>query len=395
MSGTIKEPLPNASPPRVLAVDDESYVRDIVSRWLNSAGLPCAQAENAKAAWDYLASNEVDLAVMDINMPGSSGLELLGQVRKQYPDTAVLMMTAMNDTKTAIQALTNGAWGYLVKPVEREELIFQARGALERRQLIVERREYTHSLEEKVRQATQAVRSAHEETIHRLAAASLCRDEETGMHIRRTGLLSEVLAKAVGWSAADAELIRMAAPMHDVGKIGIPDAILRKPGQLTPAEYEIMKTHTTIGAKMLAGSQSAILELAGKIAMNHHEHWDGSGYPRGLSGPAIPEAARIVTIVDVYDALSHDRVYRKALPEEEVLDYMRREAGSLFDPLLLAAFFSCFDEIRQITLEHWDKAVESESNVVAPLDSNVLVTSAPAWASVSCDSTTSDSPQPV
>ena len=143
--------------------------------------------------------------------------------------------------------------------MEREELLFQVNAALERRQLLQERHDYTRDLEEKVRQQTLEIRLAHEETIHRLVTASLCRDEETGMHIRRTGLLSEALARAAGWSAADAEVIRLAAPMHDVGKIGIPDAILRKPGKLTPAEFEIMKTHTTIGAKMLAGSHSAIL----------------------------------------------------------------------------------------------------------------------------------------
>ena len=157
-----------------------------------------------------------------------------------------------------------------------------------------------------------AIRIAHEETIHRLVTASLCRDEETGMHIKRTGLLSELLARAAGWSEADAEIIRLAAPMHDVGKIGIPDAILQKPGKLTPAEFETMKTHTLIGAGMLDGSQSAILAMAREIALCHHEHWDGTGYPRGLAGMAIPEPARILSIVDVYDAMTHSRVYRSA-----------------------------------------------------------------------------------
>jgi putative two-component system response regulator len=391
MRGTLrKEPSPPAGPPRVLAVDDESYVRGLVSRWLTDAGFPCAQAANAEAAWEYLAANEVHLAVMDINMPGRSGLELLGEVRKKYPDLAVLMMTAVNDTKTAIQALTNGAWGYLVKPVEREELLFQVRSAMERRQLIVERREYTRSLEEKVRQATREIRAAHEETIHRLAAASLCRDEETGTHIRRTGLLSEMLAKAAGWSATDAEIIRMAAPMHDVGKIGIPDAILRKPGKLTPEELEIMKTHTTIGAKMLAGSQSAILSMASDIALSHHEHWNGGGYPQGLSGAAIPESARIVAIVDVYDALCHDRVYRPAMPEEEVLSRMQQASGTQFDPMLLATFFTCLDDIHKVVEDHRDENARAGAEAIDPLGDGVLTFSGVTWASEPCNGTALD-----
>ena len=328
-------------------------------------------------------------------MPGRSGLQLLDDVHKEFPDAAVLMMTAVNDTKTAIKALTNGAWGYLVKPVEREELLFQVRGALERRQLIVERRQYTRSLEEKVRLATQEIRRAHEETIYRLAAASLWRDEETGMHIRRTGLLSELVAKAAGWSSADAEILRMAAPMHDVGKIGIPDAILRKPGKLTPEEFEVMKTHTTIGAKMLAGSQSAILAMASQIAISHHEHWDGSGYPQGLAGAAIPEAARIVTIVDNYDALSHDRIYRSAMPEAEVLDYLRRGAGNHFDPLLLALFFSCLDEVRQVTQEHRDGGVRTKADQLATFGVSAFVASSLPWTAEASGQAAISPPQPA
>jgi putative two-component system response regulator len=200
-------------------------------------------------------------------------------------------------------------------------------------------------LEETVREQTRVVRRAHEETVQRLVSASLCRDEETGAHIRRTGALSEVLAKAAGWSAEEVENIRLAAPMHDVGKIGIPDAILRKPGKLTPEEFAIMKTHTMLGARMLAGSDSPMLKMAEQIALNHHERWDGGGYPNGLAGYAIPESARIMAIVDVYDALAHDRVYRPALPAEEVLATMQQGEGTHFDPLLLALFFSHLEEM--------------------------------------------------
>ena len=345
-----------ATVPHVLAVDDESYVRDLVSRWIKSAGYECGQAADADAAWQYVNEHEVDLIVSDINMPGRTGLELLDQVHRSRPDTAVLMMTGVGEAKIAIEALTHGAWGYLVKPVERQELVCQVNGALERRQLRMEQRDYTRNLEEKVRQQTAEIRRAHEETIFRLVSASLCRDEETGTHIKRTGLLSEALALAAGWSATEAEVIRLAAPMHDVGKIGVPDAILRKPGKLTPEEFEIMKRHTLIGAKMLEGSRSKILIMARDIALNHHERWDGSGYPQGLAGEDIPEAARILSIADVYDAISHDRVYRPAMTEDAILKMVHEGAGTHFDPALSALFLAHYETFHQIAQTNPDEA---------------------------------------
>jgi HD-GYP domain-containing protein (c-di-GMP phosphodiesterase class II)/CHASE1-domain containing sensor protein len=206
---------------------------------------------------------------------------------------------------------------------------------------------------------TKAIRLAHEETIYRLVGASMCRDEETGMHVKRTGLLSEALALAAGWSESDAEILRLAAPMHDVGKIGIPDAVLQKPGKLTAEEYEVMKTHSRIGAGILEGSQSEILAMARDIALCHHERWDGTGYPRGLVGPAIPEASRIVSIVDVFDALSHDRVYRPALPEEEVTKIMTQGAGKQFDPMLLAVFLAHYETMVNILEKYPDESPET------------------------------------
>lgn len=211
--------------------------------------------------------------------------------------------------------------------------------------MLIERREHLQQLEERVREQTLAIRSAHEETIERLMAAAACRDEETSAHIRRTELLSAVLATSLGWSPDRVDLIRMAAPMHDIGKIGIPDAVLQKPGRLTAAEYDIMKTHTVIGAGLLDGASSAILQMAHTIARHHHERWDGSGYPSGLRGDAIPVEARIVAIVDVFDAISHDRVYRPALPEAESLQIMKDGCGTHFDPKLLESFFMLYPEM--------------------------------------------------
>jgi putative two-component system response regulator len=332
----------------MLVVDDEAPVRDLIARWLSSEGYLCATAATIDGAWRYLQAHEVQLVTADIAMPGESGLELLTRTKDHFPDTEVIMLTGVGDTRTAIESLTQGACGYLLKPVEREELLIQARRALERRHLLLERRLYTLHLEETVRRQTAAIRRAHEETIHRLVKASQYRDEETGAHIRRTGLYSEVMAEVLGWPSEQIEHIRLAAPMHDVGKIGVPDAILQKPGKLTPEEYEIMQSHAVIGARLLSGSESPMLQMAERIALCHHERWDGTGYPAGLWGEAIPECARIVAIVDVYDALTHDRVYRQALPEDEALAILERGRGTHFDPFLLGVFLSVHTEMQRI-----------------------------------------------
>lgn len=341
-----------------LVVDDEFRVRSLISRWLTDAGFQCLQAENATAACNYLRNYHVQLVTLDITLSGRSGIELLEEILAINPDVVVLMLTAVQETRTAIDVLRRGASGYLVKPVSHEQLLSQARKAIAQRKMLIERRQYTERLEEQVRRQTVAIRHAHEETIHRLVAASSCRDVETSMHILRTGLLAEVLAGAKGWSPSEAEKIRLAAPMHDVGKIGIPDAILRKPSKLTRGEFEIMKLHTTIGASMLEGSSVPMLQMARQIALSHHERWNGGGYPCGLAGPAIPEAARIMAIVDVHDSLTHVRVYRPAMSEDAALEIMRHGEGKDFDPALLALFFQNLPIIRSIAARYPDEPSE-------------------------------------
>jgi putative two-component system response regulator len=338
----------------ILVVDDDADMRELIVRRLSDAGYGCVEAGCAAEAWTCLGQVPVALVTLDISLPGQSGIELLPEIKAAFPGTEVLMITGEEQTLSVITALNLGASGYLIKPVVADELIFHVKKALERRQLLIENRLYMQRLEDRVAEQTREIRWAHEETIHRLVTAASCRDEETGAHIRRTGLLSELLALAAGWSQSEADQLRMAAPMHDVGKIGIPDAILQKPGMLSQKEFERMKQHTTIGAQMLAGSTSPILQLAEQIALCHHERWDGTGYPQGLAGEAIPEAARIVSIVDVYDALSHDRVYRPAFAEEAVLSMMRAGQGSQFEPGLLALFFANFEQMHAVAELHPD-----------------------------------------
>jgi putative two-component system response regulator len=339
----------------VLIVDDESVVRGLIARWLTTQGFECLEAGNTEDAWTFLQRRALPLMTLDIGLPGQSGLEFLPKVKASFPDTEVIMLTALGQTETAITALTRGASAYLIKPIAPDELLAQMKKALDHRQLVIDNRLYTQQLEARVREQTLATRHAHEETIHRLVTASMYRDKETGAHIRRVGMYSAVMAEALGWAGDDVERIRMAAPMHDIGKIGIPDAILQKPGPLTPEEFEIMKQHTVIGAEMLAGSESPVLELGRTIALNHHERWDGGGYPNGLAGENIPECGRIVAIVDVYDALTHHRVYHPAFPADEAIDMIENGYAAHFDPRLLRLFLSLLPEMERIGREVPDK----------------------------------------
>ena len=207
-------------------------------------------------------------------------------------------------------------------------------------------------LEEEVRKQTIEIRAREEEIALRLVCAADSRDDgETGSHIRRLGLYSELMAQRLGWSVADAEEIRIAAPMHDIGKIGIPDHILKKPGQLTESEFEIMKLHPEIGARILSNSSSPLVQMARDICIGHHERWDGSGYPRQLAGAEIPISARIVAIVDVFDALIHRRVYKSEIPVDEAIELMREGRGAHFDPELLDLFFSLKDQMTEIAYD--------------------------------------------
>lgn len=249
-------------------------------------------------------------------------------------------------------------------------------------QLFAEQTKELRAKDEQLQRAADRIRAlsiSYEETIRQLMKASLCRSHETGMHIKRIGLLSEMLALAAGWTPSDSQTIRLAAPMHDVGMIGIPDAIVQKPGKLTPVEFEIVKTHTLNGARILEGSHSDVLAMAHKIALYHHERWDGTGYPHRLSGQMIPEPARIVGIVDVFDAVSHDRVYRPALSADAIRDILAKGAGTQFDPNLINLFLANFETARRIGRENPDEVMVgfraseffSPAPIAAPITSAV------------------------
>ncbi|HMK36445.1 MAG TPA: HD domain-containing phosphohydrolase [Desulfomonilaceae bacterium] len=333
---------------KILVVDDEPHIGELLSRWLIAEGYWCRTATNGDEAVKILEAEKFHLVVTDIIMPGLSGIDLLMIVRSSFPDVAVILVTAVEDRKTAIYALELGAYGYVIKPFDRNEILINVASALERRRITQLSEQYERSLEASVEERTREVRNREEEIIFRLISATGYRDDETGAHVKRIGRYSAVMAKALGWKASDVERIGLAAPMHDLGKIGIPDSILQKPGGLTIEEFEIMKKHPAIGAQILDGSSVPLIQMAREIAYAHHERCDGSGYPRGLAGAQIPESASIVAVVDVYDALVHPRVYRPAFTEEKALSIMIAGDGEYFGNNIFDCFLSVLPVLRSI-----------------------------------------------
>lgn len=342
---------------RLLVVEDDESIRRAVGRMLSLKGFTVLQACDVPEAIQILEKESIDLVLSDIQMPGPSGLELVDWLRTtgRIPQTVVVMVTAVSDNSTAVRALQKGAYAYVFKPFSRSELFVQIDGALRRRELELSHQRTEQQLQAQIRAKTNEIRYAHEEIVMRLMAASEFRDNETGQHIRRLGLYAAELARLLGWDETAQDRIRLAAAMHDVGKIGIRDDILLKPGRLDAEEWATMKTHARIGHEILSGSQIPVLETAAQIALRHHERWDGSGYPDGLSGLAIPIEARIITIVDVYDALTHVRCYKPAWPEADAITEMQRLSGAQFDPDLLALFINNLPTMRRIRLENADQ----------------------------------------
>jgi putative two-component system response regulator len=345
-----------------MIVDDEPVVGRVLTRWLEAEGYDCTLCTNGREAWDALQEREFELVVADIMMPQMDGMELLRRVHEENPRTSVIMVTGLDDRATGIQAMQLGAYGYVIKPFDQNEVLINVAGALERRRLWLQSLDYEHQLEQTVRERTTDIRRAQEEITVRLVSASEYRDEETGEHIRRMALYSAALAEALGWEHDGVADMRLAAPMHDVGKIGISDNILRKPGPLSDQEFDLIKTHTVIGSRILHGSDIPLLEMAEQVARSHHEWWDGSGYPDGLADGDIPPAARLVAVADVYDALVSKRIYADPMPHERALDIMAQEAAAHFDPRV----YECFLDIHPTVSEIHEKVADGTDVFHAP-----------------------------
>jgi putative two-component system response regulator len=365
--------------PRILIVDDDEGVRSMLTRLLDRHGYECESAASGAAAREAFANPPFDVALCDLNMPGESGLELVEFVTEEHPETATIMVTGADDPGTAEKALELGTYGYVIKPFHNNELLISIANALRRNRLELESRRHRRSLEAAVRERTteleqtvhalrrseEEVRHSERETIYRLSRAAEFRDEDTGAHIERMSRHCSLLALRLGLDPEWCDLLHLASPLHDVGKIGIPDRILLKPGPLDAPERRLMQTHAELGYQMLAGSEGEVLELAATVAWTHHEHFDGGGYPRGLAGQDIPIAGRIAAVADVFDALTSDRVYRLAFTIDDAIAEMRSLRGTQFDPEILDVFLGSLDEVLEVEALYGPNVSGSASQLVA------------------------------
>ena len=362
----------------ILIVDDEEPIRRVIGYLLSPHGYPVDFAADAREARKKLDTHPFALMLCDVNMPGESGMDLVRSILSERPETAAIMVTGLDSSVLANAAIEVGAFGYIVKPFESSEVLINVANALRRRKLELENRFHRENLEDIVRTRTIALQQAldwlersekelrlsREETIQRLAIAAEFRDSSTARHIHRMSHYCELLARRCGLSSDRCDLIRTASPMHDIGKIGTPDHVLLKPGKFTQEEFGVIAQHAEIGYRILSGSDAELLKVAAVIAYTHHERFDGTGYPRGLKGEAIPIEGRIASIADAFDALTTQRVYKPAFEIGHTIELMLKHRGEHFDPELLDIFFSSTDELVRIRDQYADSTPPAP-----PLDS--------------------------
>ncbi|SME95084.1 HD-GYP domain-containing protein [Desulfovibrio gilichinskyi] len=347
---------------RILVVDDEPHNRTLLRLSLQNLGYEIVEAENALKAFEVL-NRDVDLVLTDVMMPEIDGFEMVRRIRanSETSDIPVIMVTTLSKKQDRITAIEAGANDFICKPVDILELKVRVKSMIKQKEQQDEIKnfasELNHMIEDKTAQLRKAIVEldhAHKESILHLCNAAEYKDEETAAHILRMSNYSALLAHELKLDREEVELIRISSPMHDVGKIGIPDSILLKPGPLDSNEWNIMKTHPVIGAKILGRSNSKYVNMGAIIAESHHEKWDGSGYPHGLSGENIPLPGRICAIADVFDALTSKRPYKEAFSTEVALPIMQEGKGVHFDPHILGVFFDNLDKIIEIKTKYSD-----------------------------------------
>jgi putative two-component system response regulator len=358
---------PSETTNRILIVDDDEKVRVLHARLAQSLGYETEEAADGVEALSKLALG-VDLVLLDGQMPNMDGFEVAERIR-EMPEHAflpIIMVTGLAGANEHRRALQVGVNDFINKPIDRDALHLRTRWLLELKRAQDHLRDERTKLEQTVEERTVALREAlhdmtearrqiqraHLDTIRRLTVAAEFKDHDTGLHIERIGLYARVVAEAVGMSPGEVETVRHAAPLHDVGKLGIPDHVLLKPAKLDDGEWVVMRKHTTLGADLLSNSESEIIRMGQIIARSHHERWDGSGYPDAIAGEKIPIAARICGVVDYFDALTMDRPYRGAVATDVVLRMMREASGAHFDPNVLQAFFDRLPDVTAIREEY-------------------------------------------
>jgi putative two-component system response regulator len=326
---------------RVLIVDDDPGNVRVLERTLQHGGYSRIQSTtDSRQARELYVKFRPDLILLDLHMPDLDGFEVMQQLAEVAETTYLPILVLTGDLAPEVKqrALSIGAKDFLHKPFDATEVLLRIKTLLETRFLYLQIQAQNHLLEAKVRERTRALEEAQIEIIERLAVAAEFRDDSTGQHTRRVGQTSALIAQQLGWSDMQVNLMRRAAPLHDVGKIGIPDYILLKMGRLTREEFAVIKTHTAIGARILSGSRFPLLRMAEQIAMTHHERWDGEGYTHGMRGDGIPLVGRIVAVADVFDALTQQRPYKPAWPLKDAVAEVERQRRFQFDPCVAEAF---------------------------------------------------------
>lgn len=358
--------LPFVAPPQddpkqanILLVDDEPANLRVLEAILRGEGYArVTSLSDPRAVEPLYRAQRFDIVLLDINMPYLDGFTVMERLKAANAEDhlPVLVLTAQADTATRLRALRSGARDFVTKPFLREEVLTRIRNQIETRLLHNRLRDQNRALEERVHERTRELHDSRLDIIRRLGRAAEYRDNETGLHIIRMSKVSELLARACGMNDDEADMVLNASPMHDIGKIGVPDRILLKPGKLDPEEWEVMKTHATIGSEILSGHGSNLIEAARAIALTHHEKWDGSGYPAGLRGEDIPLVGRIVAVSDVFDALTSERPYKRAWSVDESTAFLRTQSGRHLDPWLIELFMDILPDVLAIRRHYADSA---------------------------------------
>lgn len=372
----------------ILVVDDESTITAMISSILRRSGYNCMIAERGSEALKLLAKQAFDVVLTDIRMPGMDGVELLKKIKSEY-NSEVIVMSGFTDEYDYQSIITAGADDFIQKPLSFRELFIRLKKVLRLRYLLIERDRTSRKLEENIKQLVKysnelenthhELKYAYLDTINRLVAATEYKDEDTGDHVVRISRYSSLIAEKMGLPAELVSLIRYASPMHDIGKIGIPDHILLKPDRLTKEEFEVVKTHTTIGASILENTKADVLNLGREIALTHHEKYNGRGYPKGLSGKDIPVSGRIIAVADTFDALTSKRPYKNPYPIDIALNIIMSERGEHFDPEIVDVFIENIDaitgireEVAGINVDNLADFIWSGRDIAADIDTKIM-----------------------